>query len=270
MLQLYLQFNMKSNLLLILLLISGISNTSAAIFKRLPSGTVISFLDISAGQNELVNDVKYPFFSLLTSKDISAQLKEPVSHLSREEAIDRLKIKLKNQVLDWTEVEIELIEKGMQLSFKAINSLHPNLMPDTIQMIKITGDVYGTKSNYTVNKAIVLTQFVSSKTDTMYIAGVLNHELYHIISRTNKTLRQALYAQLGFRPMESFVMGEYLSANRLTNPDCQDPYYFFTCSDSLGNDTYFAIVNNTTSLNVGSKDQQINFLASGFYELDLS
>lgn len=157
----------------------------------------------------------------------------------------------------------------MQLSSKAINYLHPSLMPDTIQMIKITGDVYGTKSNYTVNKAIVLTQFVSSKTDTMYIAGVLNHELYHIISRTNKTLRQALYAQLGFRPMESFVMGEYLSANRLTNPDCQDPNYFFTCSDSLGNDTYFAIVNNTTSLNIGSKDQQINFLASGFYEIDL-
>lgn len=103
---------MSRYLLLFLLLISGISITSASIFKRLPSGTVIYFLDIPTAQNELVNDIKYPFFSLLTMKDISAQLKEPVNHLSREEAIQRLKVRLKSQVLEWTEVEMELIGEG--------------------------------------------------------------------------------------------------------------------------------------------------------------
>ncbi|HYM48772.1 MAG TPA: hypothetical protein VES91_09840, partial [Burkholderiaceae bacterium] len=51
------------------------------------------------------------------------------------------------------------------------------------------------------------------------LARVLAHELFHIASRQDKTWRDAMYATIGFVPIEEVVLPPQLASRRITNPD---------------------------------------------------
>jgi hypothetical protein len=50
-------------------------------------------------------------------------------------------------------------------------------------------------------------------------AGLLAHELFHVMTRNDAALRDRLYAAIGFRPVARVELGGELAALRITNPD---------------------------------------------------
>ena len=71
---------------------------------------------------------------------------------------------------------------------------------------------------HTRANAIVLQEGVLQAAPSMLVA-VLAHELFHIISRDDPRLREALYAAIGFKPCASVEIPEPVARLRVSNPD---------------------------------------------------
>jgi hypothetical protein len=50
-------------------------------------------------------------------------------------------------------------------------------------------------------------------------ASLVRHELFHVLTRNAPALRDALYAVIGYRPVDPITLPPELEARRLTNPD---------------------------------------------------
>jgi hypothetical protein len=74
---------------------------------------------------------------------------------------------------------------------------------------------------HTRANAIVLTdEFLQAPTP--FLAMVLAHELFHILSRDDPALRERLYAAIGFRPCASVEIPAAIAKLRLSNPDAPE------------------------------------------------
>jgi hypothetical protein len=74
---------------------------------------------------------------------------------------------------------------------------------------------------HTRANAIVLTdEFLQAPPP--YLAMVLAHELFHIISRADPALRERLYAAIGFRPCATVEIPPEIAKLRLSNPDAPE------------------------------------------------
>lgn len=88
-----------------------------------------------------------------------------------------------------------------------------------VTMVKTSGaEEFG--SVYTRHRSIMLPQ------GRLAVAGderrdffLLAHELFHVLTREDPSLRDALYALLGFEPLRGFDYPAELEARRLSNPD---------------------------------------------------
>jgi hypothetical protein len=69
---------------------------------------------------------------------------------------------------------------------------------------------------HTRGNAILLPE---SSVSPRSIAYIFAHEIFHIVSRADPALRDALYASIGFRPCERVELPEAASRLRITNPD---------------------------------------------------
>lgn len=57
------------------------------------------------------------------------------------------------------------------------------------------------------------------------LADLAAHELFHVISRYNRKLRSAIYATLGFKPVEPLILAGDLAKRTIANPDAPDNNY---------------------------------------------
>ena len=128
---------------------------------------------------------------------------------------------MSTQVLEWTENDKAALRT-------VLSDLRPRLdalslpWPDSIYFVKTTGDE---KSNafYTRGNTIGLPQTELAKRNAMGIAGslagIIAHELFHVLSRHNPALKEKLYAAIGFQPCGEVAFPSKLAAMKITNPD---------------------------------------------------
>jgi len=90
-------------------------------------------------------------------------------------------------------------------------------LPDDLLIIRTTGREEGGAA-YTRGSAIVLPDTVLSDRQ-QDLAKVISHEIFHVISRRNETLRSSLYKVIGFEGCAEFVYPAQLARRRITNPD---------------------------------------------------
>lgn len=118
--------------------------------------------------------------------------------------------------LEWAPEEVALVAA-------ALEALRPRLagldlpLPETVWLVRSDGREEG-NSAYTRANAIVLPPDKLVYTPGE-MASLLAHELFHVLSRFNPALRDALYALIGFLPCGELILPPPFDRRRLTNPD---------------------------------------------------
>ena len=90
-------------------------------------------------------------------------------------------------------------------------------LPAEVLLVKTSGkEEEGT--NYTRANAIVLPEATLALPPGQ-VENVLAHELFHVLTRHDRAVRERLYAVVGFRPCSEIAYPAVLASRRITNPD---------------------------------------------------
>jgi hypothetical protein len=176
---------------------------------RLPDGSVMIFASESEARRILMT--RDDFIQRLSPFDRAARMK---TDKDVSEA-DFLKFVGKN-ALAWSDQERQKVEAALQdLQPRLATILIP--LPEKLYVIKTTGNEEGGAS-YTRANAIVIPK-IKLEEDTREIQKLVCHELFHIATRRNLTLRERLYETIGFRKCNEIEFPPMLRARKITNPD---------------------------------------------------
>ena len=134
---------------------------------------------------------------------------------------DYIKYSIK-QIVEWTNQEKQLLQKFYDQfinKLKELNILQQfSILPSTINVIKSTMKHEGNALGYTINNNIILKELNYS---------LLVHELFHVFSRNNFSIRKHMYGILGFKIAHSLILPPTkLKELIISNPDT--PQLVFT------------------------------------------
>jgi len=119
-------------------------------------------------------------------------------------------------VRSWPQEEQEALKKafGQIETFLKNNGIKLNL-PASIRMIKTTAKEEFGAEGYTRSNNIML----NTKAEPVGV-HIVAHELFHVFSRFNTTVRDALYANISFQKCNPIAYSASLGSRTITNPDC--------------------------------------------------
>ena len=121
-----------------------------------------------------------------------------------------------DQALDWPADEQASLTAAFDKVKERLIALELNL-PEQIWLIKSTGLEEGGAA-YTRGAAIIFPRKLLQGGGPP-LESLLCHELFHVLSRHDKNLRERLYKAIGFQPCGELQWPEELNQRRLTNPD---------------------------------------------------
>ena len=198
------------NLLLSLILVTSLPFAQGATDSwAISSSTQIAPASVEQGQRILATDDD--FLRNLSPFDRSARLRTngPVTPAQFTNFVAK-------QVVPWDEKELSRLHDVSEvISNRLANWKLP--LPPTVWLVKTTGAEEGDAA-YTRGAAIVLPASDTTK-EPADLERILLHELFHVLSRQNPKLRDALYAQIGFLPCGPVELPADYAARKLTNPD---------------------------------------------------
>jgi len=108
-------------------------------------------------------------------------------------------------------------------SFTSMLNALPVPYSGSVALIRTSGAEEGGAA-YTRGNAIILSDAALS--DRVGLRWMLAHELFHIVSRRNPALRDALYAAIGFVKGSDLALPASVSAHIVANPDTADNSHF--------------------------------------------
>ena len=123
---------------------------------------------------------------------------------------------IQEQTVEWSkEDKIKLSEVIAKAKIKLGHLA--NHLPKNITFIKTTGQDEG-GAPYTRGNSIILPKRQVSQS-IKSLERLFYHELFHIISRNNKQLRDELYSIIGFKPCGVVKLPDDMMPLRISNPD---------------------------------------------------
>lgn len=150
------------------------------------------------------------FISSLSMFDMSARMKT-------DQVINKEKflIFVADSTLDWSEYEKTKVTKAYS-DIKTELLKRNILLPSDISIILTNGKEEGNAA-YTRGNAIILQRDkLSTKTE---LQRIIAHEMFHIYTRNNHSIKNNLYEIIGFHPVDEFIFPRALSHRKITNPD---------------------------------------------------
>jgi hypothetical protein len=171
--------------------------------------TTMHFASQIEGRQVLV--AKDDFIQRLSPFDRSARMKTDKA-VSAGELLEFIG----KNVVGWTKGETQTVQAAIEAMQPLFRDL-PLSLPPTVQLIKTTGAEEGNAA-YTRSTAIVLPKAVLGKSQ-QELQRLICHELFHILSRQNPTLREELYGIIGFTKCNEIKLPPELERRKITNPD---------------------------------------------------
>jgi hypothetical protein len=199
----------------LLLVVLGVAGGRPSADVPLQPGTVVRFASVDEGKE------------VLTARDAYVAAQGPFDRAARmmtDRVVgeDEYLAFVGAQALPWQAEEREKIAAIVDSVRSKIDRFRLPL-PEQVLLIKTTGKDEGNAA-YCRAGAIVLPQrYVDRPADRL--EGTLVHELFHILSRNNRELRDVLYAVVGFRPCGRIPLPDSLRSRRITNPDAVEIEY---------------------------------------------
>jgi len=200
------------------LLLAVVCRSTAAADAETPlhGGTVVRLATVEEGAAILGTSDR--FTSVLSPFDVQSRLgtDEPVTEN------DLLRMAAA-QVLPWEDEHHERITAALAAIKPRLERVG-RVFPDVVPLIRTTGKEEGGAA-YCRGGAIILPDAVLARSPRQ-LERLLEHELFHILSRHNPELRTRLYAILGFRPCGEIEPPASLKDRKITNPDAPALDYF--------------------------------------------
>jgi hypothetical protein len=175
-----------------------------------PARVTTTFEFATAEQGRAIIAARDEYIQRLSPLERALKAKSETS-VSEE---DFLKL-LAGAVLPWSDADRAAVQA-------ALESIRPKLaelnlpLPNSVLFVRTTSAVEG-NSPHTRANAILLTESSVGRPDRL--AYLIAHELFHIASRYDKTWRDAMYATIGFVPIEEVTLPLQLASRKITNPD---------------------------------------------------
>lgn len=195
--------------------------------------SVVTFVDSMAAAKAIVEDDVDGFFDQISIIDMAIQLKTEKPFASRASALKEYKSYLETEVMDWTDTEKILLNEIFDSIKMQVNRVNPELMPEDIRLIKIRTTHYGPDVYYTRGHNIMIPENALTRQGAReMLEPVMIHEVFHIISRYDKLLREKIYALIGFFPHnQKLDVPKTISDRWLTNPDGVTTEYYIQLRD---------------------------------------
>jgi len=121
-----------------------------------------------------------------------------------------------DSVVEWKPTEQDRIRAGFDMIREGLRKTGVPL-PPVIHFIQTKGREEG-NAPYTRGNAIIVPSGTVRR-PAAQLTGMLAHEVFHILSRSNPALRDRLYAAIGFEPCGEVRHPATLADRRITNPD---------------------------------------------------
>lgn len=181
---------------------------------------VVILLSAEAAASNIVEDRYEGYFEKVRPLELAIQMKKPLAEFpDRTTWLENYRAFLQTEVMEFSAKEKTQTRKVFQEAFELCQQLSPKLFPDTIRLIKITGNHYGPSVYYTRDKCILIPQNVYAPFNKEDFLDVMLHEIFHIYSRTNPTQKKALYQLIGFTPIHQLIFPPALDQRIFLNPD---------------------------------------------------
>lgn len=194
------------------------------------------YLSIKEGQARITSDSKENYFERVNELDIFLQMGEELEFNYRESLIESFKKHLKNSVLEFAEDEqarLNTIFEQIKSSFSKLNirSYHKY-----IYLSKIDDSVYGKQAFFTREDVIFIPEHQLGMDDDA-LKSILLHEIFHIYSRYDESLKRDAYQLIGFTklPKPYMVTNPNLNQRILLNPDGLDNTFGIQLKDDKDN-----------------------------------
>ena len=211
-------FRLNAIILITVLFISCRTGKESALASEKPAVAV--FIDSVEASKAIIHDDIDDFFKNISSRDIEIQMKRTTSFQSREVALIAYKDFLSTQVSNWTTDEKSAILSLLIEAKRLCDLQSPRLFPQGLRFIKIKTGHYGNDVFYTRGRNICIPENIFSMKDSSRYLPVMIHEVFHVISRYNPSLRNDLYRLIGFEvSSKPIIPSNGLKDWMLTNPD---------------------------------------------------
>jgi hypothetical protein len=171
--------------------------------------TTVDFADVNEAKQVLTEPDEY--VRSMSPFDRAARLKT-----DRDVSEDEYLAFVAENVLAWNDAEKQKITSAFQRISAELTALSLPF-PSRVLLIKTTGNEEGNAA-YTRANAIVLPQGETDAPDAN-LQKKICHELFHVLSRANPTLREKLYPLIGFEKCGEVAFPAELKSRKITNPD---------------------------------------------------
>jgi len=191
------------------LLVPGFAVSSPGDGIQLGTNVAVLFSSVETGREILTR--RDDFIAALTPLDRRARMQT-----NRDVSEKDFLAFVGHSVQPWTSEETNRITGVLQTVGNKLAPWHLPF-PSTIVLIRTSGEEEFNNS-YTRQNAIVFptTEVAGPPSALRYL---VLHELFHVLSRNDPELRKAVYATIGFRPINEIELPEELRARKVTNPD---------------------------------------------------
>ncbi|PHS15778.1 MAG: hypothetical protein COA78_04865 [Blastopirellula sp.] len=189
--------------------------------------SIVSCLPLLATEISLHGDAVIKFATVaeatqhLSQKDRFIQATSPFDRDSRLKKSGVTQQQLVDyaaaQALAWDEVETAKLTQVMQ-RLKSKFNRYAIPFPKTVLLIKTTGKEEGDAA-YCRGNAIILPKSKVAGDNLGKLERLMTHELFHILSSHNSSLRSELYKIIGFTTCNTIQLPQTLKHRKITNPD---------------------------------------------------
>ncbi len=120
------------------------------------------------------------------------------------------------KVIPWDGVDRERVEQAFDRIRPALGQ-YPLNWPESVRLVHTTGEEEGGAA-YTRGKAVILPRTRLDQSPEK-LARLVAHELFHVLSRHDRDIRDRLYRVIGFERCPEVGLPKPLARRRITNPD---------------------------------------------------
>ena len=169
----------------------------------------IHFASLEEGQEIL--STRDGFIRRLSPFDRAARLKT-----DREVSESEFLNFVAGKVIRWDNADRERVEQAFDRIRPALGEF-PVSWPESVYFVHTTGEEEGGAA-YTRGKAVILPRTRLDQSPEK-LARLVAHELFHVLSRHDRDIRDRLYRVIGFERCPEVELPKPLARRRITNPD---------------------------------------------------
>lgn len=191
------------------------------------AGLVCLGATLALAQTEPAPSIRILFASLQEGREILRTRDGFIRRLSPFDRAARLKTDrevseseflnfVAGKVIEWDCADRERVERAFERILPALGE-YPLNWPESVHFVHTTGEEEGGAA-YTRGKAVILPRTRLDQSPEK-LARLVAHELFHVLSRHDRNIRNRLYRVIGFERCPEVELPDRFARRRITNPD---------------------------------------------------